>query len=225
MLPVSEVIYDAKLDVWGRRDSHDFKSAAEVRSIVNALCVAEGDVVLDVGGHIGAFTRLCLKRGAYVTSVEPEPTNLDVLFRNASDYSGRFDIIAAAATDSPELLSQNTVPLYLRGKTHTGLHTLFAPKRESGMVDVQTVSFRELLSNMEYTVLKVDIEGGEWLLDFTELPSGIRAVHVEMHMIPESAGGRAKAPVLHQQILDQGFTAVKEPNFKVMWGTHPVYIR
>ena len=90
---------------------------------------------------------------------------------------------------------------------------------------VRILSFRSVLGEVRPTVLKVDIEGGEWLLNWDDLPPQLRAIHLEMHMIPKKAGGRQLAPIIHAKLLNQGFTATKEPNFKVMWGTHPIYHR
>lgn len=220
-----KITHDPRLDVYGREETHDFKSAAEVRSLVRNLDVRADDVVLEIGTHIGAFARLCLKRGARVIGVEPEPSNRELALRNTADWSDRFTLLAGAATDSPDLLARDTIRLHLRGVTHTGLHTIFAPKQPKGHVDVPVFAFRELVESYRPTVIKVDIEGGEWLLDFADLPAHVRAMHVEMHMIPAAAGGRERAPVVHRLILDQGFTAIKKPNFNVMWGTHPIYVR
>lgn len=220
---MNSISYDKRLDIFGRDGTHDFKSAAEVRVLVRQLGVRQDDVVLDIGGHIGAFSRLCLKTGASVTTVEPEPDNCELLLRNVKDLP--CTLVRAAVTDSPELLAQETTTLYLRGITHTGLHTLFPPKRPARSVTVPIRSCRELIEEVRPTVFKVDIEGGEWLLNWDDLPEYIRAIHVEMHMIPASAGGRERAPVVHKQLLDQGFTATKLPNFRVMWGTHPIYHR
>lgn len=219
------IVYDDKLDVWGREGTHDFKSAKEVHSLIKWLMPTPKDLVLDVGAHIGAFTRLCLQAGASVVAVEPEQDNLEVLQTNVLEFGDRCAIWPYAVTDDDEVLTESTVTLWknVRG-THTGLHTL-AYVRGRDPVKVTTMRFRDVLEQVGPSVLKIDIEGGEWALDLTNIPKCVTRLHVEMHMIPKSWGGREKAPMLHQELLSQGFTCVKQPNFKTMWGTHPIYHR
>jgi FkbM family methyltransferase len=229
------VVYDEQHDVFVRPDTHDLKSALEVRSIVRLLDPHPGDVVLDVGGHIGALSRLCLKAGARVIAVEPEPGNLAVLRLNVGRLTKEMvgppggipsaEVVQGALTDDPALLANGSVPLYLRGKTHTGLHTLVPTPRPNGTVIVPVFSFTAALWHYLPTILKVDIEGGEWSCQWENLPTCVRALHLEMHMIPPQAHGRERAPVVHRILLNQGFECIKEPNFNTMWGTHPVYRR
>lgn len=47
--------------------------------------IREGDVVLDVGAHVGYFTRLAAKKGARVFALEPQPRNAARLRLLASD--------------------------------------------------------------------------------------------------------------------------------------------
>ncbi|MCW3985535.1 MAG: FkbM family methyltransferase [Candidatus Bathyarchaeota archaeon] len=44
--------------------------------------VQKGDVVIDVGAHIGLFTILVAKRASRVVAIEPEPKNLRCLLHN-----------------------------------------------------------------------------------------------------------------------------------------------
>jgi FkbM family methyltransferase len=47
--------------------------------------VESGDVVIDVGGHLGTFTRFALDHGArQVVGLEPEPRNV-ACFRRTFD--------------------------------------------------------------------------------------------------------------------------------------------
>lgn len=224
---MTSVSHDDRLDVWVRDRTYDGRSAAELPRFMVSLNVRPSDVVLDVGGHIGMFSRLCLKRGATVTVIEPDPDNVGMIWRNVAGFDDRCQVIEAAATDDPQLLASGRATLYRRGITHTGLHTLVRTPRHdpARVLDVDVVSFRETLGRRAYTVLKVDIEGGEWSLDWTDLPRELRAIHVEMHMMPTQANGRVHAPVVHQTLLDQGFTMTRVFNPRKMWGTHPVYRR
>ncbi len=49
-----------------------------------------GQVIIDIGGHIGGFAHACLMRGAWlVVSVEPEPANFDLLEKNLACFGSR----------------------------------------------------------------------------------------------------------------------------------------
>ncbi len=65
--------------------------------------VRQGDVVLDVGAHLGTFARYALQRGArLVIGVEPDPRNATCLKQTFHEEirQGTFRLIEAAASDS-----------------------------------------------------------------------------------------------------------------------------
>lgn len=220
------VIYDEKRDVYVRTDSYDARSAGEVAHLIKQLGITPDDVVLDVGGHIGAYARICCKIGARVVTIEPEATNLAVLERNVAEFGDLCTVIAAAATDDTTMLAAKDATLYLHGRTHTGLNSLHSKSTVStGSVQVPVISFRSVLAEVRPTALKVDIEGGEWLLDWDDVPEHVSKINIEMHMIPANGGGRTHAPIVHQKLIDQGFTVTREPNFTTMWGTQAMYVR
>src|SRR5258707_906552 len=49
---------------------------------IYAVSVGPGDVVIDIGAHIGCFTVWAARQGARVFSFEPLPENFDALKRN-----------------------------------------------------------------------------------------------------------------------------------------------
>jgi FkbM family methyltransferase len=64
--------------------------------------IRKGDIVLDLGAHVGTFTRFALNRGAArVIAFEPEPSHIDCLRRTFAQElkTGLVDIVAAAASD------------------------------------------------------------------------------------------------------------------------------
>lgn len=218
----NKIVYNEQYDVYVREDTHDLWSAREVPVLVKKLEVGPLDTVLDIGAHIGAFSRLCLKRGAKVIAVEPEKFNLEVLSHNVFGFNNT-TVIEGCATNG----SEPTVELHCgTNGSHTGLHSMF-PSRGRDVITVPAYSFRTLLDTLRPSVLKVDIEGGEWTLDFEDLPDFVKRVHIEMHFMPISvkALARQMAPIVHQSMINQGFAVVKAPNLNVLWGTHPIYKR
>ncbi len=120
--------------------------------------VAAGDVVLDIGGHLGTFTRAALGRGAGVVVVfEPEPTNIGCLKqtfeREIAD--GRVILVEAAAWKSP-----GTLNFSAPSEINTGVGSV----AESGELIVKAVTIDDTVEELELEsvdFIKMDIEGGE----------------------------------------------------------------
>lgn len=59
--------------------------------------VMDGMLVLDIGAHIGTFSRLCAERGAYVMAYEPDPDNYAVFLKNTSHFDSKKVVLNQAA--------------------------------------------------------------------------------------------------------------------------------
>lgn len=225
-----DLVHDEKWDLWIRPDTHDLAQARENRKLMEMLDPQPTDTVLDVGAFIGTIARPCLTAGSTVTAVEPDPESLIVLKKNCPDAT----ILECALTDDPVILAQSAAAFYRNVGGREALNTLL-PVKGRPTVEVPVRSFHEVLTEVDPTILKVDIEGGEWMLDFEDLPTRIRFLHIEMHL--PAVKRRAckevwnplnvfeKGPALHRSLLKQGFKCLVEPNFDAMWGTHPIYTR
>lgn len=144
----------------------------------HTLPITENSVVLDVGAHVGAFTRLvALPRGArQVVAVEPDPDSFQLLVKNTSDFSQVVRYSAAAVSDD-----RSEVELFLGNRMST-MNTL-VPTRGRKSIKVPAVKFSELLTQYQPSVIKMDIEGGEYSLidDLEALPEHVRAIAIEVH--------------------------------------------
>jgi FkbM family methyltransferase len=123
------------------------------------VSVHDSDVVIDVGAHLGTFTRIALQHGArLVVAVEPDPVNAACFARTfASEIAdGRVRLVEAAAWHSPGSLN-----FELGGASQTG--------RVAGSGSGRTVVVRALrLDDMAEELklgrvdfIKMDIEGAE----------------------------------------------------------------
>lgn len=159
-----------------RRDTADSRTLSEIPKSYGWLSLA-GERVLDIGAHIGGFSRYALDRDAQsVVSVEPDPCNFALLQQNTRDT--RSHLINAAMVRRAD----GPVNLYYtkRGFSH-GMNSI-TPFRGRSSIEVHSISFDMVLSTFHPTVIKVDCEGAEYdFLDGRELPEYVTQVAAELH--------------------------------------------
>ena len=123
------------------------------------VSVRDGDVVIDVGAHLGTFTRIALQRGArLVVAVEPDPVNAVCFERTFKPEiaSGRVRLVRAAAWHSP-----GTLTFDVGNASQTG-HVADAPGAKS--VSVRAVTLDDMADELRIArvdFIKMDIEGAE----------------------------------------------------------------
>lgn len=166
-----------------RSDTNDNRIIGECRAYFKTLELVTGDVVMDVGGHIGIFAKMCAPHP--VVSYEPLPDNAALFRRNAVS-----ELREGAMVYRPEADTQS---LYVSETSDQSNHTLVPTRGRSKMI-VPTWDFEEELQKVQPTVLKMDIEGGEYdLLEGfgTELP--VRIFLAEFHFRKKTDAPRAEA--------------------------------
>jgi len=119
----------------------------------------EGDVVIDVGAHVGVFAAKALKRGAAkVIVVEPDPLNVECLRRNFTKEidSGRVAIVSDAAWNKTETLT------FHLGKSSAWNSLRGGESEES--IDVRARPLDDIVNELgldRVDYIKVDVEGVE----------------------------------------------------------------
>lgn len=175
--------------------------------------VTEDDIILDMGAHIGlmplwAKTQIDCK--PEVISVEPDPNNIRVLKKNRVD---NHIIVEAAITQDVE----GPIKLYL-GKTYPAANST-RPVRGRTEVTVETIRFQKLLARNP-TIIKCDIEGAEYLLDWSLIPDSVKAIGFEFHFFKE--GDDLSMETIRADLASLGFIEERSPkvnNFsKVSFG-------
>lgn len=126
--------------------------------------IEPGDVVIDCGANIGAFSRVALDSGAsLVVSIEPSPLNVASLLKNFAREieQGRLIVVPKAVWHEPGTMM-------LRTYDHSVLDTLVMNDRYEGKVqsevEVELVTIDNLVQQLglaRLDVLKMDIEGAE----------------------------------------------------------------
>jgi FkbM family methyltransferase len=124
--------------------------------------VQPGDIVLDCGANVGAYTRVALDAGAkVVVAIEPGPENLEALRRNFPQEiaSGKVVVVPKGVWDREDVLTLKVDP------KNTAANT-FVMQLEDGHATVEapltTIDklVEELgLERVDY--IKMDIEGAE----------------------------------------------------------------
>jgi FkbM family methyltransferase len=127
------------------------------QSAVFSGCVHPGDVVFDVGAHVGYYTALAsLLAGpaGRVIAFEPRPLNLRFLRRHVElNRLDNVSVIAAGVGKAPGLAHFET-------RTGTGTGHL----SDAGDLEVKLVSLDDLVRRRELPppkLIKIDVEGAE----------------------------------------------------------------
>lgn len=205
---------DASSGLWYRPKAMDRFIIDEVRTVYDRMPIEPGDVALDLGAHLGAASRLMLDRGAAkVIAVEPDPNNLVVLRRNLEGYPA--EIVAAVVgpeAGEGELYSRADRPF---------LNTTFGYEPGRTVLIVPVVTLGALLEEYRPTVIKCDVEFGEYgMPELHELPDHVRVLAMEVHVradlvlhqvsptLPELLEQRAAASALVGSIEAQGFRVI-----------------
>jgi FkbM family methyltransferase len=216
---------DRRSGLYYRPDCNDKLIIAEIRGSYADLPIRRGDVFLDLGAHIGGASRAALDRGAkQAVAVEADPSSVIVLRRNLRGRPAR--IVWAAVTSAPE----RAIPFYTRpDRPH--LSSARADDAGRQRVMVPTVSLGALLDTFRPTVVKCDIEFGEYELpELRALPPTVRVLALEVHVrhdlvfrsVPQSDADllaqRAAAADLIAAVEAQGFVEVRRKNKQATTG-------
>lgn len=193
-----------------RPDTRDSEALLEAK-MYGALEFRPNDVALDLGGNIGAFGRLAVDAGARVIAVEPEPFNAKMYADNVPEASV---IRAAVAADDAGR------KLYVRNSTS---HTIVRGRgREGKSIPVNSVTLPTLIREHDPTVLKVDIEGAEYEVDWTCLrQSRVRELAIEFHGNSDQKLEQMNA--VSRSLEEMGFSVVKSVETGA-WGGYFVNI-
>lgn len=211
-----------------KRTGYHYRPDTWDRGTIRGLCDYDDldfkdQVVLDIGGHCGFFARRALERGAKrVMSVEPFPGNIELWQRNLKHLKPASLVAGAAVSDQYE---HREIDLYINTGINHGLHSI-QPIRGRGKISVPAVRWADIMKRDKFTVLKMDIEGGEYTLmpELAQLPKSIKQLAMELHFGRDER--RASAALILESLEKQGFTEVRAPvmNNKA-WATVGVWRR
>ena len=171
------------LSFWG---SHEQGTT----NLMTAL-VRRGDVVLDIGAHIGyfslVFARLVGTEGR-VFAFEPNPDNYALLKKNV-ELNGYRNIVCVQKAVSN---TTGKVKLHLC-PANSGGHRIFGPMENGKTVDVESVRLDDYFADWQGHIdfVKVDVEGAE--LEVIKGMSSLLEKNAKIKLITEFLPGHTRA--------------------------------
>lgn len=124
--------------------------------------IQPGMVVVDIGSHIGYFSRLFSKLvggNGKVIGFEPEPDNFSILQKNISKLTN-IEIYNNAVSNTETDLE------FYKVSNSTGCHSIIKPDSSHHSIKVKSVTLDAFLSSQgiqKVDLIKMDIEGAEYL--------------------------------------------------------------
>jgi len=187
-----------------REETYDDKIVSECYAYTKEIDFKD-KIVLDMGACFGGFAHVAREKGAkLVVSYEPDPENYELLKLNA-ERLGSVECKNKAIVLDPS----REVFLYRLEGINKGAHST-VPIRGRDKIKVEGISFLEELEKYKPSILKIDIEGGEYdLLREVEIPSFVYYFILEIHT--NNTTCRKKLfPELFKK-LSQNFEFIQEP--------------
>jgi FkbM family methyltransferase len=131
-------------------------------------------VTLDLGAHIGTFTRDALAAGAErVVAYEPDPRNFVVLRKNTTGFSVKLSRKAVAGDAGKR-------PMWLCAGSGGSGSTLFGQASNRPVITVRTEPFRDIVKRIQPMTVKVDIKDAEREIDWdSDLDDCVQSLAVE----------------------------------------------
>lgn len=124
--------------------------------------VKPGDICIDCGANVGAFTRQMAKTGATVYAFEPDPWSFKKLSEEVSEISNVVLINKAVGVATSEITFYRNANFEQNPERYS-LGSSFYPRENSEAITVEVVDFIKFAKSLgrPIAVLKMDIEGAE----------------------------------------------------------------
>jgi len=156
-------------------------------------CLTSEDIVLELGGAIGFIGLFCRKviGVKHHLTVEANPKTIELLKRNYRLNSMTPQIVHAAAA-----AADGEITLDVGGEFWE--NSIVSNSTSGEKIQVPSLSLRSLAAMLPQppTALICDIEGAETQLDFSQLPSSVTRIIIELH--PSVVGEEAVQKLVQQ---------------------------
>jgi len=178
-LQLFNILKDKKTGLLYRENSSDEITLKDVKSEYKKLYpFCKDKTILDMGANIGIFTHYALENGAKkVICYEPEEINYSILL---NQNFKQVELHNVAITQSDSFIMLYSTPIKEGKKISTDNHSIKQIRGRTAK-QVESLNFRKQLDLHQPDILKVDIEGAEFILDFKNLPECIKYIAIEIH--------------------------------------------
>jgi FkbM family methyltransferase len=178
--------------------------------------------ILDLGASLGYFTKKILDFSpkSSVLAVEPNKKIFDFLVQNVSDLNVICLNAAVTNGETKILFYENDNPS--QGSTFLSEYLKDRQQINTKEYMVHGIDFRKLLSIYQPNLIKIDIEGYELFLDFSNLPLSVNTIFMEVHLQNTNEFGEPLPGTIDnglelytkiiQTLFEQGFEYVKLPS-------------
>lgn len=185
---------------------------------LHAIPLRTTDVVADIGAYVGTYSVIAARRPVrLVRAFEPTPRTFSVLERNLQS-----NILATRAAVIGD--DRRIVDLYVSSGIGV-TNSLVLDRRKPETISV--AAFNYLDAVRDATVVKVDIEGGEYDLPIVadaEARPELRGVILDFHPVP-GVDWLSLADQIMSGLEAAGFAAIIRPSFKSGWNVGGAWIR
>ena len=197
---MNNVFFSEKHQGYVRENTLDEYIFGEVRSAYKDLEIKKGDVVLDLGANIGAFAKQAAEKEAIVHCYEPEPNNFTLLQLNSPNTNNHKKAVVGK--------QNGNIELFINSKRNKGIH-MTRPVNGRESIEVETVSFSDLINEIKPNKIKIDVEGAEYDFLPFEFPSFVEKLVMEIHFQYDPSWRKLGREV-HENMIKQGFSSLKE---------------
>ena len=166
------------------------------------------DIVCDIGGFVGEYSLYCYNQGVQkIYTYEPTPDTFTLLTENCKKYYPQIECFNVAVIGNNEPF----INLYLA----EGIGCTNSTKKiKKNYVSVPCLRYEHSLKDA--TIVKIDIEGGEY--DFTPeqiLQPQLRGIIIEFHKVGTDWLEKANRIMTHLE--NNNFKCVWKPTFNHGW--------
>jgi len=181
--------YSQKDSIYYRDETNDIKPIKEIFNDTYTLAkfIKKGDIVLDLGAHIGSFTRYANLKGANTLSFEPNPDNFKILEKNAGLADRDIDTTCLEKCVTTEKSGEITFYFNEKKTEDRYRFTKIASPGRTGQMTFDNLDVQELLDMQEenqtsFDFIKMDIEGSEFqIIDEDRIPA-CDNIMIEYHL-------------------------------------------
>jgi FkbM family methyltransferase len=169
----------------------------------------ERDIVIDIGAYTGTFSVICARYPVkQVYAYEPTPFSFKICdtlkFVNLKCFN------KAVVGDNDE---SKKVSLYIsRGIGVT--NSLVKKRAKVDKIDIDAIKYSDIIKNA--TIVKIDIEGGEYNIIPNLIQPHIRGYIIDFHNVKD-IDWLEKANAIIKKLKDFGYRCIIEPNFTNGW--------